>query len=177
MNWMKLVVAALGMALMGPVGCTTLVKQGRSDWRIVIATNAAPAERYAAEELQRYLERISGARLAIGTEAVPAAAHEIVIGKSSRLDGIKPAVDCSKLGSDGFILRSGTGGMVIAGGQVKGAADPDVGRFPPGAGDALLRVIAEAGGAFLPSGGVELRLEPVVTGFLFGVAPRERFLL
>ncbi|MCX7007025.1 MAG: hypothetical protein NTY53_07215 [Kiritimatiellaeota bacterium] len=59
MNWIKLTL--LGVALLGPAGCTTLVKQGRSDWRIVVATNAAPAERYAAEELQRYLERISSA--------------------------------------------------------------------------------------------------------------------
>ena len=121
MNWTKLVVlAALGGALVGPVGCTTLVKQGQSDWRIVIATNAAPAERYAAEELQRYLERISGARLAIGTEAEPATAHEIVVGNSSRLAGITPAIDFAKLGSDGFVLRSGAGRIVIAGGGPRG---------------------------------------------------------
>jgi hypothetical protein len=110
-------VAALGMGL---VGCTTLVQQGRSDWRIVIATNAAPAERYAAEELQRYLERISGARLEISSETTPVAAHEIVVGKSSRLDGLKPALDFAKLGSDGFVLRSGGGRLVIAGGGPRG---------------------------------------------------------
>jgi hypothetical protein len=121
MNWTKLAVAAaLGVALVGPMGCATLTRQGRSDWRIVIATNAAPAERYAAEELQRYLERISGARLALGTEAGPAAAHEIVVGKSSRLNGLKPAIDFAKLGSDGFVLRSGAGRIVIAGGGPRG---------------------------------------------------------
>jgi hypothetical protein len=33
----------------------TIAEKGRSLYRIVIATNAIPSERYAAEELQRYL--------------------------------------------------------------------------------------------------------------------------
>ena len=121
MRWMKLAVAAaLGVALVGMAGCATLARQGRSTWRIVITTNAAPAERYAAEELQRYLERISGARLAVVTEAEPAAAHEIVVGRNSRLNGVAPTIDFARLGSDGFVLRSGAGRIVIAGGGPRG---------------------------------------------------------
>jgi hypothetical protein len=41
----------------------TIAEKGRSLYRIVIATNAIPSERYAAEELQRYLERVGGAKL------------------------------------------------------------------------------------------------------------------
>src|SRR2546428_649887 len=41
----------------------TIAEKGRSLYRIVIATNAIPSERYAAEELQRYLERLGGAKL------------------------------------------------------------------------------------------------------------------
>ena len=35
----------------------TLADQGKSPYRIVLATNAIPSERYAAEELQRCRER------------------------------------------------------------------------------------------------------------------------
>ena len=118
MNWIKRLL--LSVALLGLAGCATLAEKGRSDWRIVVATNAAPAERYAAEELQRYLERISGARLAIATDAEPAAAREIIVGKSSRLAGLKPALDFAKLGSDGFVLRSDARRIVIAGGSPRG---------------------------------------------------------
>ena len=41
----------------------TIAEKGRSLYRIVIATNAIPSERFAAEELQRYLERLGGEKL------------------------------------------------------------------------------------------------------------------
>ena len=47
----------------------SLVNKGKSRYSIVIASNAIPSERYAAEELQRYLEKMSGAKLPILTDA------------------------------------------------------------------------------------------------------------
>jgi len=41
-----------------------LAKDSKSLYRIVVPQKAIPSERYAAEELQRYLERISGAQIA-----------------------------------------------------------------------------------------------------------------
>ena len=42
-----------------------LADKGKSRHRIVVAADAIPSERYAAEELQRYLERLSGVKLPI----------------------------------------------------------------------------------------------------------------
>jgi hypothetical protein len=42
-------------ALFQARGAVTIANKGQSPYRIVIATNALPSERYAAEELQRYL--------------------------------------------------------------------------------------------------------------------------
>ena len=42
-----------------------LARKGQSQYRIVLAANAPPFERYAAEELQGYLEKMSGAKLPI----------------------------------------------------------------------------------------------------------------
>ena len=47
----------------------TIVDKEKSRYHIVIAANALPSERYAAEELQRYVERMSGAKLPIVTDA------------------------------------------------------------------------------------------------------------
>jgi len=40
----------------------TLSSEGKSRYCIVVATNAAPADQYAAQELQRYVEKLSGAQ-------------------------------------------------------------------------------------------------------------------
>ena len=72
--WLTVALSASGLA------ATTLVENGRSRYRIVIPANAIPAERYAAEELQRYLERMSGAALPIVTDAEPIASREILLG-------------------------------------------------------------------------------------------------
>ncbi|MEO8659123.1 MAG: DUF4838 domain-containing protein [Bryobacteraceae bacterium] len=46
-----------------PLGAVTLVKNGRSDHSICLAPDASPSERRAAEELQRFIAGMSGARL------------------------------------------------------------------------------------------------------------------
>ncbi|MFO1497334.1 MAG: DUF4838 domain-containing protein [Verrucomicrobiota bacterium] len=97
-----------------------LVRESQSDYRIIIPAQAIPAERYAAEELQRYLERIGGVRLAILTEAEPGRAHEIILGKTSRPAGSLPAESWAKVGSDGFVLRSDGGRLLIGGGRPHG---------------------------------------------------------
>src|SRR2546427_383023 len=72
------------MALPSPAALTVAAK-GKSSYRIVIASNAIPSERYAAEEFQRYLEKISGATLPIMTDAERGSAHEIMIGDNAHL--------------------------------------------------------------------------------------------
>jgi len=55
----------------------TLVENGQSRYRIVIPANAIASERYAAEELQRYIEKISGAKLPIVTATDKPTDYEI----------------------------------------------------------------------------------------------------
>jgi len=62
----------------------TLANKGKSDYRIVIPSAAIPSERYAAEELQRYLEKISGAKIPIVTDAEEPASREILLGSTFR---------------------------------------------------------------------------------------------
>jgi Domain of unknown function (DUF4838)/Glycosyl hydrolase family 67 N-terminus len=98
----------------------TLVKNGQSDYRIVIPANAIPSERYAAEELRHYLERMGGAKLPIVTDTEPAQSNEILLGDNAHLRKLQPTLDLEKVGTDGFVLRTEPGHLVIAGGRPRG---------------------------------------------------------
>lgn len=95
-----------------------LVVKGRSDFQIVVAANAIPSERYAAEELQRYLEKMTGVKLPVTDDAQPATRREILIGESTRLRRVQ--AQAGALGTDGFLLRSERDRLVIHGGKPRG---------------------------------------------------------
>ena len=114
---------ALAMAFVAsaPVsGATTIAEKGTSRYRIVVASDAIPSERYAAEELQRYLESMNGARLPIVSDAVPMESREILLGDNAHLQRLKLSIDFNKLGADGFALRTDGKKIIIAGGRPRG---------------------------------------------------------
>jgi len=98
----------------------TLIDAGRSDYRIVISAQAPPSTRYAAEELQQFLEKISGVKLALVTDATPAQTHEILVGRSSRLKLLDAKIDLAPLGREGYVLRTAGPRLVIVGGEPRG---------------------------------------------------------
>src|SRR5947207_1879658 len=67
-NWL-LIVPALVAPEANARGDLIIASKEKSHYRIVISATAIPAERYAAQELQHYLEEISGAKLPIITDA------------------------------------------------------------------------------------------------------------
>ena len=97
-----------------------LADNGRSDYRIVIATEASPAVCYAAEELQAFFQKMTGARLAIVTDSEPPQDKEILVGRSSRLDSVKPPADFDTLGGEGYGLRTIGQRLAIVGGEPRG---------------------------------------------------------
>ncbi|PYJ95761.1 MAG: hypothetical protein DME23_22865, partial [Verrucomicrobia bacterium] len=98
----------------------TIAEKGTSRYRIVVASDAIPSERYAAEELQRYLESMNGARLPIVSDAVPMESREILLGDNAHLQRLKLSIDFNKLGADGFALRTDGKKIIIAGGRPRG---------------------------------------------------------
>ncbi|MBI4323972.1 MAG: hypothetical protein HY674_01785, partial [Chloroflexi bacterium] len=79
----------------------TLADKGQSRYRIVVAANAIPSERYAAEELQRYLERIGKVKLPIVTDAEKTGSRDIILGDNAHLKKLNLKIDFPKLGHDG----------------------------------------------------------------------------
>jgi hypothetical protein len=93
----------------------TLVRNGRSSYRIVVAADASPAVRRGAAELQQYLKQISGAELPIETDAAPLPKRAILVGPSRHTQALGIILDAARLGTEGFLLRSVGPHLVIAG--------------------------------------------------------------
>jgi hypothetical protein len=96
-----------------------LAEQGRSSYIIVIADNAPPAIRYAADELQKFVEQMSGAKLPIVGDGKPPAEDEILLGPSKRLRQVAE-VNLGGLGPEGYVIRTVGRRLVIAGGPPRG---------------------------------------------------------
>jgi hypothetical protein len=118
-TWLKLGCFCLLIATSAR-GDVTLADKGKTQYRIVVSADAIPSERYAAEELQRYLEKMSGAKLPIVMDTEKPTAREILLGDNSHLATLRTKVDFTKLGPDGFVLRVSGNRLIIAGGRPRG---------------------------------------------------------
>jgi hypothetical protein len=100
----------------------TLATRGQpAAYAIVCPTNASPSQRYAAEELQRFAEQLTGVKLQVVADDGPLPARAILLGETRHtapLLGGKP--DVAALGEDGFRLKSCPPHLVVLGGPVRG---------------------------------------------------------
>ncbi len=95
-----------------------LVENGRSDYAIVTAPDASPSERHGAEELQKFLQEMSGARLPITAEPQR---RMVLIGNSPALEKLSLKIPFADLGPEGFALKTAGPHVVIAGGRLRGS--------------------------------------------------------
>ncbi|MBM3435415.1 MAG: hypothetical protein FJY07_04250, partial [Bacteroidetes bacterium] len=84
----------------------TLSDHGKSSYSIVVSSEAIQYDQKAAEEFQKYFERISGVRLPIITDESPASEFEILIGNDNRLVQTGLQEKIANLDEDGFIIRT-----------------------------------------------------------------------
>ena len=97
-----------------------LIKNGSSRYAIIRGADASQSEVTAANELQNYLEQISGVTLPIETDAVLPSEYEIIVGKTNREGADTFTVDREDLGDEGFSLFVAGKKLVIAGGELRG---------------------------------------------------------
>ena len=88
----------------------TLFRDNQPVARIVLSQDAEPADRRAAEALQRVIRQMSGAELLIGSET--GKANNIYIGRAAGVD-----FDCSedRLGYDGYLIKSSENHLILTG--------------------------------------------------------------
>ena len=91
-----------------------IVQNSESDFAIVTADGADECIQTAANELQTYLKKISGAELEIVAEADFDGENAIVLGETELQKSIK-SIDRSQIKEDGFVLYSDGNYLLIAG--------------------------------------------------------------
>ena len=98
----------------------TLVKEGKSVYSICVSRTASPSEKHGAEELQKFLEEMSSARLPILTDEEELKGNLILVGNSRAGQNLGLRIPTSTVGSEGFVLRTEGNHIVIAGGRQRG---------------------------------------------------------
>lgn len=99
---------------------TKLVSNGQSEFSVVYAQDATDCERFAAGEFCRYVEAITGVSLPLKDDSKPQTGPEVLIGYTNRKDMAYDKVGPHQQGGEDFILKAGTGNVVIAGGRPRG---------------------------------------------------------
>ncbi len=97
-----------------------LAENGQSAYRIVLADDASPSTKHAAEELQTFLQEISGAKLPIVSDREPMGRREIILGNNAHLRTLSTTIDFGALGSEGYLIRTVGEHLWIAGGDLRG---------------------------------------------------------
>ena len=97
-----------------------LASNETSQYTIVIPVHATPHELKAAQVLQDYLLQISGAALPVITADKHKSVYEIVLGQNERLDQLTTRINYKLLKEDGFVIRTDSLRLLIAGGNEKG---------------------------------------------------------
>lgn len=99
---------------------TVIVRDGRPQAVIVIAEKPSPTAKHAAEELQHFIELMSGAKLPIQTDAdpLPGAQVSLLVGRSRYTAGVDvPAGESRDRDREGFIIKTLGDRIILAGNE------------------------------------------------------------
>jgi tetratricopeptide (TPR) repeat protein len=110
-----LLFAALALAPLAPMRADDffLVKDGQPQAEIIIAENPQRAVRFAAQDLQTYVGKISGAMLRIATQPSSSVPVQVYVGRSPHTDRLKAAADELRHGA--YRIVSGDKWLVLIG--------------------------------------------------------------
>jgi Domain of unknown function (DUF4838) len=94
-----------------------LAVPGKQPYSIFLSTEASPSERWAAEELRRHIEQMTGSRMPIDIGAgVPVSPRAIAIGRS----GLTDSYDIKPPQGESCLLKTSGETVIIAGGRQRG---------------------------------------------------------
>ena len=101
-------------------GQLPLVKNGQSNYSIVIAADAGPLVIKAASEMDKYIKAVSGADLPVKKDNAAASGNEILVGNSTHLKQLGINVSAASLGDEGFLIQTVNNHLVIIANKDKG---------------------------------------------------------
>lgn len=97
------------------VDAISLVKDGESGYTIVIAADAPPPVKFAAEELQKYIVQISGVQLPVSNDISTDLAICVGEGSTPAGETARLRSDLKDRGEDGYVMRSSGKRLVLMG--------------------------------------------------------------
>jgi hypothetical protein len=104
-----------------PAAALHLADAGRTPYTILLHRSATPPERRAAQELARFLTEISGATFPVREiDAAPAVLEPSIRVGADAASGIVSSKELSRLGQEGYIVRSKGSVLAIVGGRPRG---------------------------------------------------------
>ena len=106
--------------LLSPYAQLTLADKGQSAFVIVLSAQASPSEKHAARELHDFLQQMTGADLAVRDDGGPVGKSEIILGDNRHLQELGVKIDFTRLGDEGFTIRTHKPHIIIAGGRLRG---------------------------------------------------------
>ena len=120
-NLAKLALTALVVWMsIGTAVAGKLFGNGQSRYAIILAKDASPSEQTAAEELQYYIEQISGAKLELLSEDNLSDHRKVIFVGYNQKYGLKTGVERPKDGDESFTYRTVGDDLWICGGKQRG---------------------------------------------------------
>lgn len=100
-----------------------IVKNGKSDYRVVIGKKCPQITRAAAKDLILYLNKSTGAKLSLSRNGETDGKLSIIVGDCAA--SRKAGIDAAKLPPEGFIIKTIGKNIYIVGRDTKGSANSD----------------------------------------------------
>ena len=97
-----------------------LVEQHKPQARIVVANSPSEQALEAASILQNYIEKISNARIEIGSEFEDVSGNIILVGHSQRVKDLSVTVPSGftfQLNEEGFVIKTVENSLILAGNE------------------------------------------------------------
>ena len=96
-----------------------LIRKGESDYRIFVSAQVDQPEKYAAYELQKYLQEISGYELPV-THVDDPETKMIYVGFKGAPESLLSELNITEFGKEEYIIRTRSEDILIAGGKPRG---------------------------------------------------------
>jgi hypothetical protein len=114
--------AALLVALLNSQGGANvnLVQDGRTNYCVIVAKDASPSEHWAAGELKRFVQEMSGATIPYAEDGTTVPKNAILLGDSEALRSVGVKIDFKDLGDEGYTIKTVGDRIIIAGGKLRG---------------------------------------------------------
>lgn len=90
------------------------------DYFVVIPSAATETEKYAAEQLIKYVKAVTGTQISYRSDGAYSGGKVISVGRTEFMDTADISADETELGSDGFIVKNKNSAVFICGGEDRG---------------------------------------------------------